>query len=101
MHKLKLNTAECRIQSEIVINTKWISPGEAKCPKRSSGLNVEGREKAEKERHSLPVLREIQTGNNVNRDETVTLHSSEHHGHKVYEAKIHRKPQRKPHSHRK
>ena len=78
-HQVKnhqLDNTNLQITMDMVTNSKYIAPGEARCPLESSNLNTCGRDEAAASHHALPVLNEIKTGNNVNRDETVHVRES-------------------------
>ena len=61
---------------DMVTNSKYIAPGEARCLKKCSNLNTCGKDEAAASHHALLVLNEIKTGNNVIRDETVHVRES-------------------------
>ena len=75
-----------KISKEIVVNKKFISPGDAKCTKKPRNLNVNGRDAAAAERRSQPVVGNIQIGNSVNRDKSVILTERTIHGQVQYKA---------------
>lgn len=99
VHKLK--STELKITKELVSNTKYIAPREARCPKKGSSLNVSAREQAAIERHSRPILGQIHSGNNVNRDESVALSELTKNGEIRYKATIVQKAHWKPNPKRK
>lgn len=99
MHKLE--PAKWNITKVMVLNKNYIPPEDSKCPKRASSLDVKGREAAAAERHSRPILGSIQTGDNVNRDESVTLTKRTIKGQIEYKAHVVQKPHWKPNPHRK
>lgn len=98
-HKLDISTM--KIHKELVHNIKYISPGDAKCPKRASSLNTDGRDTAAAERRDRPVLNEIKSGPNVNRDESVTITKRSRHGQTEYKAHVFQKKHWKPHINKK
>lgn len=97
----KLEPAKWNISKEMILNKNYIPPGDMKCPKRASSINIAGREAAAAERHSRPVLGQIHSGENVNRDESVTLTKRTVKGQTQYKAHVVQKPHWKPHPHRK
>lgn len=70
-HKEK-HSGEVVFTSELVENKNYRHPGECKCPKRGSSLNVTGRELAQQERLRItPVTSNLQPTTYNCRDETI------------------------------
>ena len=46
-----------KISKEIVVHKTFVSPGDAKCPKKPRDFNVNGRDATAAERRSQPVVR--------------------------------------------
>lgn len=97
----KLDSTKWKINTELVHIIKYISPGDAKCPKRPTSLNTQGRDAAAAERRARPVLNEIKPGPNVKRDEKVTVTKRTRHGETVYKAHVYQKEHWKPKFNRK
>lgn len=95
----KLEPAKWNITKVMVLNKNYIPPGDSKCPKRASSLDIKGRETAAAERHSRPILGSIQTGENVNRDESMMLTKRTVKGQTEYKAHVVQKPHWKPNPH--
>ena len=76
---------------DMVTNSKYIAPADAICPKKCSNLNTYGRDEAAASRRALPLVNEIKTGKNVNRDECVQFRESTVNGVTKYHTHISRK----------
>ena len=102
-HQVKnhqLNNTKFQITMDMVINNKYISPGDARCPKKCSNLNTCGRDEAAASRRALPVVNKVKSGNNVNRDECVQVRESTVNGITKYHTHITRKHHWKPNPNR-
>ena len=72
----QLDTTKFKKPMDMVLNTKHIAPGQARRLKKCSNLNSCGQDEAATSHHALPVLNEIKTCNNVNRDKTIHVRKS-------------------------